>query len=313
MVMRCISTSSSRAPPRASGNKRVNEQTGKEVEFADIVKGADVGDGRYVILTPEELESVEPGKSRTIDINDFVDAAEIDPIYYQHGYYLAPQDESAAKAYALLVKAMDAAQRIGIATFVMRGKQYLAAIRPKDGMLLLETMFFADEVRKPAEATGQKPPKVALGKKDVDMAVSLIESMTADWKPENYTDTYTERVNKLIAAKRKNRVIVTDAEEAPESNVVDLMEALRASLEGARGHKAGNRDQARQKLATRKADEADERAAAPAKKTAAKKTAAKKTAKTAAAKKTTANPAKKTAAKKAPAKTPARKSAARAS
>jgi DNA end-binding protein Ku len=266
-------------------NKRVNEDTGKEVAYDDIVKGAEIRDGEYVIVTPEELESVEPGKSRTIDISDFVDAAEIDPLYYQRGYYLGPQDETAGKAYALLVKAMDAADRIGIATFVMRGKQYLAAIRPKDDVLVLETMYFADEVRDPVEAIGQKPPKVTLRKKDIDMAVSLIESMTTSWKPENYTDTYTERVNRLIEAKGKDEEIVTEAERAPASNVVDLMQALQASLEAARGQRPGNRRQAEQKIETRKAT-----ARTPAKKAAAKKAAAKKAA------------AKKSPGRKAPAK-----------
>src|SRR3954452_6268736 len=131
-------------------NQRVNERTGEEVAYKDVVKGAELDDGGYVMLTQEELESVEPGRSRTIDISDFVDAAEIDPIYFQRSYYLAPTDDGAKKAYALLVKAMDKAERVGVATFVMRGKQYLAAIRPHDGVLVLETMHFADEVRDPA-------------------------------------------------------------------------------------------------------------------------------------------------------------------
>ncbi len=287
-------------------NKRVNEDTGKQVDYDDIVKGAEVGSGEYVVLTPEELESVEPGRSRTIDISDFVDAAEIDPLYYRHGYYLGPQDESAAKAYALMAEAMDTAGRIAIATFVMRGKQYLAAIRPRDGVLVLETMYFADEVRDPAAATGHKAPKASLRAKDVDMAVSLIESMTTAWKPENYTDTYTARVNKLIEAKRKNQVVVTEGRDEPASNVVDLMEALRASLDASKKHKPGNRHQAKQKIETRKADEAPRTAKkAPAKKAPAKKAPAKKApAKTATARKTAAKKttARKTAAKKAAAK-----------
>lgn len=117
-------------------NERVNERTGEEVPYRDIVKGAEVGDGAYVMLTQEELESVEPGRSRTIDISDFVEASEIDPLYYQKSYYLAPADDTAKKPYALLVKAMEKAERIGVATFVMRGKQYLAAIRPHDGVLV---------------------------------------------------------------------------------------------------------------------------------------------------------------------------------
>ena len=132
--------------------ERVNEDTGDEVAYKDIVKGAEITDGEYVMLTQEELEAVEPGRSRTLDISDFVDAAEIDPIYYQKSYYLAPADDTAKKAYRLLVQAMAKADRIGIATFVMRGKQYLAAIRPAENVLVLETMFFADEVRDPAGA-----------------------------------------------------------------------------------------------------------------------------------------------------------------
>src|ERR1700712_3406867 len=138
-------------------NERVNEDTGDEVAYGDIVKGAEAGDGGYVMLTQEELESVEPGRRRTIEISDFVDAADIDPVYYQKSYYLAPTDEAAAKLYALLVKAMAKAERIGVATFVMRGKQYLAAIRPHDKVLILETMYFADEVRDPVEEIEQLP------------------------------------------------------------------------------------------------------------------------------------------------------------
>src|SRR3954451_16891789 len=119
-------------------NQRVNEDTGDEVAYKDVVKGAELDDGGYVMLTQEELESVEPGRSRTIDISDFVDAAEIDPLHYQKSYYLAPTDDSAKKAYSLLLKAMAKAERIGVATFVMRGKQYLAAIRPQDDVLVLE-------------------------------------------------------------------------------------------------------------------------------------------------------------------------------
>src|SRR3954469_3897606 len=154
--------------------ERVNEDTGDEVEYEDVVKGAEVSDGEYVILTQEELESVEPGRSRTIDISDFVDAAEIDPIYYQKSYYLAPSDDTAKKAYTLLVQAMQKAGRIGVATFVMRGKQYLAAIRPQDNVLVLETMYFADEVRDPSKELDQLPTRTQVSKRDLDMAVRLI-------------------------------------------------------------------------------------------------------------------------------------------
>jgi DNA end-binding protein Ku len=222
-------------------NRRVNEETGEEVAYEDIVKGAEISDGKYVQLTQEELESVEPGRSRTIDITDFVEAAEIDPIYYQKSYYLAPGNEAAQKAYSLLAKAMEQADRIGIATFVMRNKEYLAAIRPQDGVLVLETMFFADEVRDPVEEIDRLPTNTRVGKKDVDMAVRLIEAMAAKWDPKNYRDTYTERVEQLVEAKKRNEEIVVEAAAEPGEKVTDLMEALQASLEGAgKKHRAGN-------------------------------------------------------------------------
>jgi DNA end-binding protein Ku len=298
-------------------NERVNEDTGDEVEYRDIVKGAEVGDGEYVMLTQEELESVEPGRSRTIDIADFVDAAEIDPLYYQKSYYLAPSDESAAKAYSLLAKAMAKAERIGVATFVMRGKQYLAAIRPSDGTLVLETMYFADEVRDPADGIDTLPVRSRVGGKDLDMAVRLVESLTTTWDPQAYRDTYTERVEKLIDAKRKNREIVLPetAEEAGQE-VTGLLEALQASVDAAKGHRRGNTGTV-VALKTRKRDEneADETERSPAKKGSAKKSTAKKsTAKKSTAKKSTAkkSTAKKSTAKKSTAKkSTAKKSAAK--
>jgi DNA end-binding protein Ku len=238
-------------------NERVNEKTGEEVAYDDIVKGAEIDDGKYVVLTPKELESVEPGRSRTIDISDFVEAAEIDPIYYQKSYYLAPADDTAKKPYALLTKAMEKSERIGIATFVMRGKQYLAAIRPSDGVLVLETMHFADEVRDPAKMLDNLPKQTKVAKKDLDTAVKLVESLTTKWDPKNYKDTYQDRVKKLINAKKNDREVVR--EETPEEStekVVDLLSALQASVDQAKGHKAGNADRAG-KLRTRKAGTED--------------------------------------------------------
>ncbi len=278
--------------------KRVNEDTGKEVAYEDIVKGADVGNGKYVMLAREDLEQVEPGRSRTIEISDFVDVEEIDPIYYQKTYYLAPQDENGEKAYGLLLEAMESAGRVGIATFVMRAKQYLAAIRPQNKVLTLETMFFADEVRDPKKEIGRLPDKQSLRKKDVDMAVSLIKSMTTPWDPKNYRDTYQDRVQQLIKAKKNNEEVVSEEEAEPEGRVVDLLEALQASVDQARGHRAGNRSQGRQKVRTRKAGggEAGTSKKSSAKKAPAKKTAGKKsTAKKSASKKT---PPRKTSAQK---------------
>jgi DNA end-binding protein Ku len=231
--------------------RRVNEDTGDEVDYDDIVKGADIGNGDYVLLTPEELEEVEPGRSQTIEIVDFVEAVEIDPIYYQKTYYVAPQNDGAKRAYALLTKAMEKSDRVGIATFVMRSKQYLTAIRPQSNVLTLETMFFADEVRNPRKEIGQIPDQRSVGKKDLDTAVSLIESMTTRWEPDNYRDSYRDRVSQLIHAKARDEEVVSEDEPQDEEKVVDLMEALQASVERARDHKAGNSRQAR-KLTTRK-------------------------------------------------------------
>jgi DNA end-binding protein Ku len=259
--------------------ERVNEDTGDEVEYQDIMKGAEVSDGEYVMLTQEELESVEPGRSRAIDISDFVDAAEIDPIYYQKSYYLAPSDDPAMKAYSLLVKAMTKAERIGVATFVMRGKQYLAAIRPADGVLVLETMYFADEVREPADEIDNLPAKSRVGGKDLDMAVSLVESLTTSWNPKNYRDTYTERVEQLIDAKKKDReIVVPERAEESDEKVSTLLDALQASIEAAQGHKPGNTDNVT-KLDTRKREDGDGTASKKsAKKSTAQKPATKKSA-----------------------------------
>ncbi|MBO0844984.1 MAG: Ku protein [Nocardioides sp.] len=272
-------------------NQRVNEDTGDEVAYDDIVKGAEVSDGEYVMLTQKDLESVEPGRSRTIDITDFVDAAEIDPIHYRKPYYLAPADDTAKKPYQLLMKAMANAERIGLATFVMRGKQYLAAVRPSadEGVLVLETMYFADEVRDPTDEIDQLPAKTRVGGKDLDMAVSLVKSLTTAWDPKNYRDTYTERVEQLIDAKKKDREIVpTEDEDEDDGRVSDLLAALEASVEAAKQHQPGNTHNVTE-LGTRKSDA---RAAAEKssgrKGTAKKGTAKKGTAKKGTAKKSTA-------------------------
>jgi DNA end-binding protein Ku len=222
--------------------RRVNQDTGKEVDYGDIVKGHDVGGGQYVILTPEELEQVEPGRSRTIDISDFVDADDIDPIYFQKTYYLAPQSDQAQRAYALLRRAMEESGKVAIATFVMRSKQYLAALRPEEDVLVLETMFFADEVRDPVAEIEQLPAEPELTGRDVDMAVQLVESMATTWDPENYRDTYRERVQALIDAKREGAVVVSEQPTATSTDVVDLMAALRASIDAAKKdkHTPGN-------------------------------------------------------------------------
>ncbi|CAM3470956.1 Ku protein [Occultella aeris] len=226
--------------------KRVNEDTGREVDYDDIVKGYELDSGEYVLLDPDELDEIAPGRSRTIDITDFVDAEDIDPIHYQKTYYLAPANEAAERAYRLLTAAMEKTGRIAIANFVMRSKQYLAAVRPHNGVLTLETMFFADEIRDPKSELPSVPAARKPGDKDLKMATSLIDSMTSKWDPANYVDTYREKVLDLVQAKAKGEGIVTasDDEDDEGGGVIDLMEALRKSVEASRQHKAGNRHQA---------------------------------------------------------------------
>lgn len=251
--------------------KRVNERTGDEVEYGDIVKGHDIGGGEHVIVEKDELDEVAPGRSRALEIEQFVELAEIDPIHFQKSYYLGPADDDNASSYALLRTALDKTDRAAVAKFVMRGKEYLACVRTSGPVLILETMFFADEIRDPVKELGDLPKAASKGKQ-LDMAVDLIEAMTEDWKPKKYHDTYTERVEELVDAKRKGEEVVTESAPAA-TGVTDLLSALQDSVAAAKkGRKA------------------------PAKKTAAKKTTAKKA------------PAKKTAAKKRP---PAKKSTAK--
>jgi DNA end-binding protein Ku len=210
--------------------QRINERTGKEVDYADIVKGTEVGGGDYVIVEPEELDAIAPGRSRTLDITRFVDLDEIDPVYFQKTYWLAPTSEQYTKPYALLVEAMARTNRAGIATFVMRGKEYLTAIRPDDGVLALQTLFFADEIRNPADELDNLPRGATAGGKELDMAKTLIESMSGPWHPQDYHDTYTERVERLIDDKRRGREIVTEAEPPEPTEMSDLLEALQRSI-----------------------------------------------------------------------------------
>jgi DNA end-binding protein Ku len=211
--------------------KRVNERTGDEVAYSDIVKGADLGDGEYVILEPDELDAIAPGRSRTIDINAFVELDDIDPIHFQKTYWLAPTKEEYGRAYSLLLQAMRKTNKAGIATFVMRGKEYLTALRPGDDLLILTTLLFAEDIRDPAKELKAMPEIIAARGKELDMAVSLVESMAEPWEPENYHDTYTQRVEQLIEDKRKGRTVVTEEEPAEPTKVVDLFEALSASVE----------------------------------------------------------------------------------
>jgi DNA end-binding protein Ku len=232
--------------------QRINERTGKEVEYSDIVKGKDVGGGEHVIVEPDELADIAPGRSRTIDITTFVDLDEIDPTFFQKTYWLAPTDEQYARPYALLREAMTRTNRAGIATFVMRGKEYLTALRADGDVLALETLFFADEIRD--RSTLDLPGSVKPKGKELDMATGLIEAMSGPWRPEDYRDTYTERVEKLIEDKRRGREVVTEAAPPEPTAMTDLIAALERSVADARGggrdgRRGGGRDGARKQAA----------------------------------------------------------------
>ncbi|GIF54107.1 non-homologous end joining protein Ku [Asanoa iriomotensis] len=265
---------------------RVNERTGKEVEYADIVRGADIGGGQHVILDPDELDSIAPGRSRSLEIHAFVDVEEIDPVFYQKAYYLGPGGEESTRTYALLRDAMVDAGRAAIGTLVMRGKEYLTAIRADGDVLVLQTMYFADEVREAADLA-DVPGRIKLKPTELSMAAQLIDSMASGWKPEEYRDTYTDRVNELIEAKKAGEEITETAAAPAATNVTDLMDVLRRSVEDAKsrraggGRKAAAKKGAAKKTATRKAPAAKKTTTAKktAKKTTAKKTPAKKTAK----------------------------------
>jgi DNA end-binding protein Ku len=221
--------------------KRVNERTGAEVDFGDVVKGYDLGGGEYVIVTPQELESVEPGRSRTIEITDFVDLNDIDPTYYKSTYYVGPQGEQAVRAYALLRKAMEDTNKVGIASMVLRTKEHLVAVRPTKSVLALETMYYADEIRDPVKEIGGLPEDVEFTDREIKTAELLIDSMSSKWDPANYSDEYRRRVEELIQEKRQGKVVVTERPTTKATPVVDLMSALQASVEAARKHRPGAR------------------------------------------------------------------------
>jgi len=248
--------------------KRVNERTGEEVEYAEVVKGYDLGGGEYVIVTPEELEWVEPGRSRTIEITDFVDLDAIDPIYYKSTYFLGPQGDQAVRPYGLLLEAMAESNKVAVASLVLRTKEHLVTIRPTQSVLALETMYFADEIRDPAKEIPQASADLSFSDRELSTAKLLIESMSSTWDPHLYEDEYRKRVERLIDEKRQGKVTVTERLETRPTAVVDLMEALQASVEAARSHKPGDHiaiPGARGKApGTRSSKRATSRAASPA-------------------------------------------------
>ena len=217
-------------------HKRVAEADGKEVAYEEMVKGYEIAPDQYVVITKEELEELDPKKTRAIEIHAFVDLDEIDPIYFDHPYYLGP-DKGAEKAYALLTKAMADQNKVAVARFVLRNKENLAAIRPMGGVLTMATMRFADEVVAPDEIaeivpdSDEKPRKA-----EIDMAKQLIGSLTSDFDAGSYRDEYREQLLALIERKAKGESIVESESEAPKpTRAPDLMAALEESLAAVKG------------------------------------------------------------------------------
>jgi DNA end-binding protein Ku len=216
--------------------KRVDATTGEEVPYENLVKGYELTRDRYVIINPDELDALDPEKSRTIDIEDFVDLAEIDPVYYDHPYYLVP-DKGAEKAYGLLLGAMQESKRVAIARVVLRSKEQLVAIRPdKDGrLLMMETMIFADEVVPTDDLDGlPEAEDLKVSERELKMARQLIESLTDTFDPSKYKDEYREKVLELIEAKAAGDEIAVTPEAPAPAKVPDLMAALEASLAAVR-------------------------------------------------------------------------------
>lgn len=212
-------------------HRKVAAADGEEVTQDEIVKGYEIAPDRYVVIDPAELRGLDPKATRTIEIEDFVDLADIDPIFYDSSYYLVP-GETAAKPYRLLHTAMTESGKAAVARFVLRTKQYLAIVRPLGDALSVSTLVFADEVIAADRLDGLPDDEVDVSERELEMARQLIESMTADWQPDKYRDEYRERVLEMIERKAEGEEIVTVPEDEREAgDVVDLMAALEASLE----------------------------------------------------------------------------------
>ncbi len=217
-------------------NRRVAEGTDEEVPYEEIVKGYEISPDRYVVMSREELSKLDPKKTRSIEIQDFVEIGEIDPIYFENPYYLGPAD-GAEKAYSLLAQAMESSGKAAIARFVLRNREHLAAIRASGGVLTMTTMRFADEVVAPAELDDVLPQsKPRVQKKEVEMAERLIDSLAASFDPSNYRDEYRQELLSLIEQKAEGKEVVTSASQEPEATKApDLMAALEESIAAVRG------------------------------------------------------------------------------
>jgi len=271
--------------------RKVNAETGEEVSEEHIVKGYEVAKGRYVVVDPDELEPFMPAATKTIELEEFVDLDQIDPVYFDTAYYVAP--DANAKPYALLAQAMEASGKVGIGRYVMRNKQYTAAIRAEEGRMVMSSLAYADEVIDPLDIEELAAlDEVEVSDKEVLMAESLVESLSADFEPEKYHDEYREQVMTLIEMKADGEEITSPMVETEAPKVIDIMAALEASVAAARASrehhpaakaaakKGAVKKGAAKKAATKKATSKKKPAArkSPARKRAPKKSAAKKAA-----------------------------------
>ncbi|MET9264545.1 Ku protein [Amycolatopsis sp. NPDC004079] len=213
--------------------RRVNERTGDEVAYDDIVRGREVDDDEYVLVEPEELDEIAPGRSRSLEVESFVDLAEVDPVYFDRAYWLAPAKEEAQRPYVLLLDALARRDKAAVAKFVFHGREHLALARAGDGVIVLNTLHYAAEMRS-ADDVPQLPAKAKTNQKELDLAVKLIDAMSGPWQPEEFHDTYRERVEELIEAKKAGNTVTPAAEPEQPTKVVDLMEALAKSVRGSR-------------------------------------------------------------------------------
>ncbi|MBW3650934.1 MAG: Ku protein [Actinobacteria bacterium] len=214
--------------------KRFCEAENVEIPYDEIVKGYEIAPGQYVVIDPAELEAFDPKATHTIDIEEFVHLDQIDPIFFERAYYLVP-DERAAKPYRLLAEALAESEKVAIAKFVMRTKQYLAALRVVDGVLVLTTMLYADEVVPSEELDLPDATDVEVTERELKMARQLVDSLTVDdFEPDKFKDDYRERVIELIEAKAAGELVVAPAGDAEPTKVVDLLAALEASVAAAK-------------------------------------------------------------------------------
>jgi DNA end-binding protein Ku len=250
--------------------KRMNPATGEEVPYERLVKGFEVGPDRYVIVEPEELEALEPRRTKTIDILDFVELADIDPIFYDHPYYLAP-GAGGAKPYKLLLDAMRETGKVGIAKVVIRQKEALVALRPHGDLLQMDTLIYFDEVV-PQDRIDELPDdSIEVTDRELAIAKQLVESLATTWQPDQYKDEYREKVLAMIEQKAAGEEIAVQPEREEAAPVPDLMSALKASLDAVRAGSGA--------AAAAEPQAAEPEAAAPkkAKKAPAKRKAAAKT------------------------------------